>query len=514
MNVDVTDHRNDSPVRLLVDSLKSSGILYCHWKSNEHLEAGIIGDTDLDVLFRPEDEKVVETLLTQLGFKRFESVWFRSYPGVRDYIALNPRNGKLLHVHAHFALLIGESGVKNFILPWGNDYISRSNVDPSNGFVTAAPAEELLVLMIRAAIKKRFPTPIQWPMKRNASSELSDDMREFIWLKERASRHEMEEVATLRLGPQSTESVLSLYQNEFSEAHLLNFYHANRALLTKFRRTGAIAALARRWTRRIASLGGRVVSRTGPFVVPTRHTASNGGMIVAILGSDGAGKSTLLKGLKDSLSTKIDVTTLYLGSGTGKSGLLRLPLIMMRRIFGNRPDGKPGSNTLTRARSRKTSLLHTAFDFLWAVALANEKKQKLRFAERTRRRGILVITDRYPQTSVPRWNDAPLLSELKNSQWRLMRAIARWEHRCYDHKCVPQPNIVLKLSADPAILLKRRPEMDLEFIKLKQDVSLKTKFPSQTRVVHLDASRSPADLLNAALFAIMSEFTASDKVVR
>jgi hypothetical protein len=26
-------------------------ILYCHWKSNEHLQASMLADTDLDVLF-------------------------------------------------------------------------------------------------------------------------------------------------------------------------------------------------------------------------------------------------------------------------------------------------------------------------------------------------------------------------------------------------------------------------------------------------------------------------------
>ena len=35
----------------LLDALEENNILYCHWKSNEHLAVSMAGDTDLDVLF-------------------------------------------------------------------------------------------------------------------------------------------------------------------------------------------------------------------------------------------------------------------------------------------------------------------------------------------------------------------------------------------------------------------------------------------------------------------------------
>ncbi|HWL90278.1 MAG TPA: hypothetical protein VNP90_02835, partial [Actinomycetota bacterium] len=34
----------------LLDDLADHGVRFCHWKSNEHLAAGLAGRTDLDLL--------------------------------------------------------------------------------------------------------------------------------------------------------------------------------------------------------------------------------------------------------------------------------------------------------------------------------------------------------------------------------------------------------------------------------------------------------------------------------
>ncbi|GMA44423.1 hypothetical protein GCM10025853_18800 [Tetragenococcus halophilus subsp. halophilus DSM 20339] len=42
----------------LFNELNAQNIRYIHWKSNEHLQAAINGDTDLDIMVHVEDKKI------------------------------------------------------------------------------------------------------------------------------------------------------------------------------------------------------------------------------------------------------------------------------------------------------------------------------------------------------------------------------------------------------------------------------------------------------------------------
>ena len=50
-------------IRDFLDSLDKAGIRYCHWKSNEHLDASATGDTDLDMLFSATERTALEAVL-------------------------------------------------------------------------------------------------------------------------------------------------------------------------------------------------------------------------------------------------------------------------------------------------------------------------------------------------------------------------------------------------------------------------------------------------------------------
>ena len=50
-------------IEQLLNDLNSNGISYCHWKSNEHLEAAANGNTDLDILFAEnQSQRAIEIL--------------------------------------------------------------------------------------------------------------------------------------------------------------------------------------------------------------------------------------------------------------------------------------------------------------------------------------------------------------------------------------------------------------------------------------------------------------------
>src|SRR5690554_1079644 len=99
-------------VRNLLNDLNSSGINYCHWKSNEHLYASFEADTDLDILFDYKQNGQIKQILKAHNFHLFNAVWYKKYSGIEDYIGFDKNEGKTVHVHLHFNLDLGEVGIK------------------------------------------------------------------------------------------------------------------------------------------------------------------------------------------------------------------------------------------------------------------------------------------------------------------------------------------------------------------------------------------------------------------
>jgi thymidylate kinase len=247
------------------------------------------------------------------------------------------------------------------------------------------------------------------------------------------------------------------------------------------------------------------------------------GLIVAVLGADGSGKSTLVEALDLALSNKIDVVRLYLGSGDGPSSVLRWPVARLRRQrqrkFAARSILPSSGEVHASAHSALWHFAKEAERIYWATTLALEKRSKLRRAEHARATGGIVVTDRYPQTSIEGYNDGPLLGDLVASSWRLLRMLSRWERDSYGREGIPQPDLVLKLIGSPEVLNRRRPEMTADVIAEKQNGVLDIAFGDAVRVVRLDADRSSAEVLASAMAAVGVVLSAqsvpsSDRVAR
>jgi hypothetical protein len=103
-----------SAIARLLDALQENNILYCHWKSNEHLAASMAGDTDLDVLFDEKQKEEIESLLNTLGFKRFDAIRQKQYKDIVDFLCLDAQSGKIIHLHTHYRLTMGEPYLKGY----------------------------------------------------------------------------------------------------------------------------------------------------------------------------------------------------------------------------------------------------------------------------------------------------------------------------------------------------------------------------------------------------------------
>jgi hypothetical protein len=223
-------------------------------------------------------------------------------------------------------------------------------------------------------------------------------------------------------------------------------------------------------------------------------------MVVAVIGSDGSGKSTISADLARRFAARGRATThLYFGSGDGPSSPVRWPLRQARRVLL----GPKGRSERQKALQHRHPQALGAARTVWALVLASEKRAKLRRARRARRRGALVVCDRYPQAQVPGVNDGPLLEAWTGDPRRLRRACAAWEARPYLRADRSPPDLVLRLRVDQSTAELRRPEHDPGSLRRRREVVDGLRFRGATLgVVELDATLSYAEVIEAAERAI------------
>ena len=222
-------------------------------------------------------------------------------------------------------------------------------------------------------------------------------------------------------------------------------------------------------------------------------------MLVAVVGADGSGKSTLARRLRTTLSPKVDVVSVYLGSGNGPSSLIRWPMKVVHRRLARskRKRGTP------RAAGPGDPDSIGVTKVLWALALANEKQRKLRRAMRARNRGLIVICDRYPQTQFPGQNDGPLLWSWRSSPSTIRRQLAAIEARPYRLASRFAPDLILRLNVDEATAVARRPELDPSYLRRRIGlVSVLSFEESLFGVLELDATRPEDEVITEATRAI------------
>ena len=177
--------------------------------------------------------------------------------------------------------------------------------------------------------------------------------------------------------------------------------------------------------------------------------------VIAVVGCDGSGKSTLTNDLIEELSTRRRVQWLYLGQSSGNivDWIRSLPLI--GPAFG-------------RYLVRKAELAHSKVsrqpDTLTAIViflLSLWRVHKFRRVLKLANRGVLVITDRYPQAEVPGFYfDGTGLND-NNAQTWLARQLLKGEKRLYTWMASHRPTLLIRLNIDAETANARKPDHKL-----------------------------------------------------
>jgi thymidylate kinase len=490
-------------VQKLTRRLDREKIRYCHWKSNEHVDAAVRGQTDLDVLADRAERVKLKQVLGEVGFKQFASVSALKYIDIEDYIAMDEETGTLVHFHLHYQLELGERYLKGYHLPWEELMLSTRIYDREYQIYVADPNLETILLVVRAGLKVRNRDRLTHFLGKNYFQ--GDILREFRWLEQRIDRAKVKQLSQELLGEAASRIVMDAIAEESHLQKLLLPRNPMRSALKPYRLYHPIVSTSLRWTREVQNIFDKVQSRYLHLPVKTKRVPVSGrGLTIAILGADGAGKSTVTAEIVKGLSKRIDVFQVYLGSGDGPASMLRLPLIWARKIIKAVRSRKTSEQSPTEKTSHsiKNSKLYKLGNLLWAITLVYEKRGKLKQARAARDSGMVIVCDRYPQSQIPEFNEGPLLSHEMGNSSRIFQAIQDWEVKSYQQMAAAMPpDLVIKLNVSPEVALTRKQSLP-ELIEKKVAAIQALNFPAQTLVINLDADRPLDDVILQAKHAV------------
>lgn len=469
------------------------GVAYCHWKSNDHLEAALAADTDLDILVDPAGIDHAYAVFAELSCRRGRVANARNDIGLEDFLGVDDDSGRLVHFHVHYRLPGGERHNKRFRLPWERIVLDTRVRDDSGVWVTA-PALEVVLLLTRYALKLRGRD-----MARGANGPGS----ELEFLMARTDRAQVLALAEPLLGERGSAAIAQCLDDGARTAQLYRLRRVVLRVLGSQTSSRGPAAFTRRMNREAAWAMRGISRKVAPRPVLKGRGGTGGGLLIAFVGCDGSGKSTMVGETRAFLAPKLDVYPMYLGSGDGSSSLLRKPMKLVRdKFFG------PSRNRDTIAKKEQAGDDHpramSGAKALWALSLSAEKTRKLQRVMRARTRGMVVICDRWPQMQYPGELDGPRLTHwATGNTWR--RKLAAYELRPYELARRFPPDVVIRLDVDVDTASARRPEDGRDYLDRRIGLVRELAFDgSLFGAVEIDATQPPDKVITAILRAIWS----------
>lgn len=442
----------------LARALEDAGVRYCHWKSNAAIDRSASGDNDLDLLVQRGDLRSFTEVLSRLGFLRANKPG-ASIPGIESFYGYDTDADRLVHVHAHYQLVLGDDRTKAYRLPIEDAYVDSA----TRTGLFALPSVELeyVVFVIRMTLKYCTWDEIAWCAARGRRAGPSRTERdEHAYLQARVDHARVVSVVEEQLpfvGAMLFADCAAVLTSDVSTRRRLRTGSRLEKSLQPHARYSRRRDRALRIWRRLALAAQR---RTRGL---QRNRFAGGGAMVGIMGGDGSGKSTALAALGDWLRPEFDVRLVHLGKPRWSA-----TTFAVRASLKGAALGANGLARLVRVKQaqRLASQVETYRPLFWLVCTARDRYNAYRHARRFAVGGGLVLCDRYPHPRL-RSMEAPLIASrtADGPDNRLVRSMIRAEQRY--HRSIAPPELLVVLRLDPEIAVQRKTEESPDSVRAR-----------------------------------------------
>jgi len=429
---------------------------------------------------KKESYFAVNQILYNLKFRKYEPKSYLKYISVEDFIGLDALSGKLIHIHLHYEIRIGRKYLEDYHLPF-EEYICRNRIyHEKYEIFMLDPNLEIILLVIRYILQN--------------GKIHGDFSKKLFWYKEKIRIQKVYQFAEELLNASFAKLIIHYLSGSNDKK---NFYILRKETIAQvvYYRTSIKVISSFTYTKRkFEAAFNYFLLKICHLPYPYRRVDPCGGKVIVFIGIDGSGKSTLIKEIERWFNWKVDLFSLYFGSGDGRSSIIRYPLWKLFRFAKRLNRGKTNAGTEQNHRTKRdkarSSILFNMARTIWAITLACEKKNKLNQMWRAKSRGLTVLCDRFPQDQVVDLHDGPLLSKWLINKRFIARKIAQWEFNIYQLVNTYHPDIVIKLNISEEIALKRKPEINIIQLKKKVDAINKIQFSKNTIVHEFDTSEA------------------------
>jgi thymidylate kinase len=423
----------------LFAALDEAGVRYCHWKSNLHLDLGVAGVADLDLLVSSEHRGAFDRIAHDLGFIDLVAPRLRALPDIEDLLGFDEATGRLSHLHVHHRLVLGEKRVKHHRLPI-EDWLLE-DTRPIDDVPVPAPEKELFVLYIRAILKSdpRSALRTMRGVRRYAVPE--EIVEEARWLLAQTDDLRLDRVpssAGLDMLTEGFEEFIArIHGDDLTPGYVVR---EKRRLLHKLRRyqryPTTVGAARKTWFRARYSRPGRRIARV------SRKHLDHPGPFVAVVGVDGSGKTTLVNDLTEWLGWKVETRRIFFGQPKRS-----VPLRAIRKArYGTAYVGRRWGTAL-RADVVIERVVESLRAAEWLYVAAGRVGRES-VARRASAAGEVVIAERYP---LPEIADSMKVA-MDGPRLRGFSAAPAWavaqEERLYDRIGAADPVFLLETESD------------------------------------------------------------------
>src|SRR6266496_682023 len=458
-------------IEKLIEQLNTSGIRYCHWKSNLALSQSLSGKTDIDLLIHREDGTRFRSILSQLCFHPVAIKDAADFPSIEHHFALDEENGVLAHVHSYFRVITGDSLSKNYRFPIEEMLLQNTRLQGS--VRVPIKSAELIVFTLRIMLK--HTSLLELALVNRYWKQVK---QEILWLLETGSVEESLDLLNCWLPSLDPDLLSECVTALKGPAPLVRRIGLGLRLRSKIKLYARHSAL-RAWlvgTQKFADMLFRRLTRAHKELMPR-----SGGAVIAFVGPEATGKSTLIEEMREWLGEHFAVEQIHAGKpkSTLMTSVPNLLLPALRFLFPNSRSTRVAEQYISAKQLGKPG---TKYPFIFAVRsslLAYDRRSLLARAFKRAANGTIVLCDRYPslQIGAP---DGPQLSQLLASPKR--DSISTWlaHKEAHWYREIPHADLVIYLSAPLEVTLvrnasrgKREPE---DYVRLRHSRSSNLEF--------------------------------------
>ncbi|HEY6853473.1 MAG TPA: hypothetical protein VI139_04445 [Gemmatimonadales bacterium] len=426
----------------LGDALRDERVACLQWKGNTKQARWMSGEGDIDLLVDPTAQARFGAVLDGLGFKRATTPYASRLPAVESFFGHDATMPHLIHVHAHYRLVLGRADDTVFRLP-----IEETVLDSARqGAVFRVPRPELEVVTFALRLAARFSLR---NVMRGDPSWLKSVQPELDSLLARSDQDALDAIVTRHIRcvtPAFLQECIASLRPGYSRWQRLRLARQlRRSLVPHARRAPVTATLQRLW-RRVKGLAGLRPAHTGS------KQFSHGGSVIALAGGDGAGKTTCTRILADWLGAEFQIMTAHLGRPPRSAltlvvgGILKLAR-WVRVTPQDDAEGFPG-------------LLQCARD----VCTARDRYRLYAKARRFAASGGIALCERHPfpgnyLLAGPRLE--PYAAQLEASA--VGRRLLATERRYY--RDILPPDVAIVLRVDPETAVRRKTTEPADYVR-------------------------------------------------